>query len=769
MLLLSPALAQITSDGTTGSSVNQNKTRFQIKGGTTRGKTLFHSFEKFSIPTNKQAYFTNPAEINLILSRITGKGISNIDGTLGVDGGADLFLMNPNGIIFGPNASLDLNGSFLATTGSSFVFEDGKTFSASNPTSVPDMKISVPLGIQFGTNPGAITIRSQFDVDPGKNIAFFGGDLNFINSTVSADGGEIAIGSVNTGGYIKLSSVPNSWSFGYEGNQGYKDINIKNSSIGTFYSQNIRIDGENILIADSFVRANGSTDVNAVNAVDIYGGHVRGDKYLSLGAKKLKLFSGGSLKAGGILNINIIDFIEISGYNKNRHGFKKRSGIYHSSFFENSYVRGININADKIFIRNGGLIRTSSWGSKGGDININANELSLSHGGLIETFSWGSEGGDININANELSLSHGGKVLSLDYNDLFFGPLLGIYRPGQGGNINLNIAGKISISGKDTNTTSSDFIENKFGINTSGIFSASNKESRGRTGDINIRAKEISILDSAQVSINNNGIGTGGNLYVKAQDLELRNQGLISAKGSNNRLGNLNINIDNLLLLRNQSKITYGTEGVGIGGKVNISAPMIIAIPSEDSDILIKAPRAKASITGKEILGLTKRSKPTEMSDIVIDTEDDREPVGEYGRTTKLKVSEFSGIVVKPQKIVKGCRPGQALGDGHFVYRGTGGLPPNPYQNRTMPAVWQDLRLHNLESNSINKHIKLSHQLSKAVNDKEKHQTQREEVDAAQEIIEAKGWIRDKKGQIILTSSLKKYVATANYQPTAAC
>lgn len=107
------------------------------------------------------------------------------------------------------------------------------------------------------------------------------------------------------------------------------------------------------------------------------------------------------------------------------------------------------------------------------------------------------------------------------------------------------------------------------------------------------------------------------------------------------------------------------------------------------------------SINGKEVLGLTKNSKPTKMSDIVVDSEDDRELVGEYGRTSRLKVSEYRTIPVQPQKIVKGCRPGQALGNGHFVYKGKGGLPPNPYQNRAIPAVWQDLRLHDLESNSI--------------------------------------------------------------------
>lgn len=175
------------------------------------------------------------------------------------------------------------------------------------------------------------------------------------------------------------------------------------------------------------------------------------------------------------------------------------------------------------------------------------------------------------------------------------------------------------------------------------------------------------------------------------------------------------------------------------------------------------------SINGKEVLGLTKNSKPTKMSDIVVDSEDDRELVGEYGRTSRLKVSEYRTIPVQPQKIVKGCRPGQALGNGHFVYKGKGGLPPNPYQNRAIPAVWQDLRLHDLESNSIKKQIHLSLQISKSTNDEDIQPAKKEAIVKSQEIVEAKGWMRDKKGQIILTSSPEKHVANANYQPTATC
>jgi filamentous hemagglutinin family protein len=104
-------------------------------------------------------YFANPIGIENILTRVTGGNSSNILGKLGVLGGANLFLLNPNGILFGANSSLDIQGSFLASTASSFTFPDGSEFRATNPQVPPLLTISVPLGLQYGSNPGAFRYR----------------------------------------------------------------------------------------------------------------------------------------------------------------------------------------------------------------------------------------------------------------------------------------------------------------------------------------------------------------------------------------------------------------------------------------------------------------------------------------------------------------------------------------------------------------------------------------------------------------------------------
>ncbi|MFY7804691.1 MAG: filamentous hemagglutinin N-terminal domain-containing protein, partial [Limnoraphis robusta] len=92
--------------------INSNR----IDGGAVRGGNLFHSFQEFNIREGRGAYFSNPDNIINILTRVTGGNISEILGTLGVLGNANLFLINPNGIVFGPNARLDVGGSFFATT-----------------------------------------------------------------------------------------------------------------------------------------------------------------------------------------------------------------------------------------------------------------------------------------------------------------------------------------------------------------------------------------------------------------------------------------------------------------------------------------------------------------------------------------------------------------------------------------------------------------------------------------------------------------------------
>ena len=131
--LLNISHAQITLDGSLGPAGALTGPNYVIPAevGQTRGGNLFHSFGLFNVPTNQRATFTGPSSISNILSRVTGGQRSTIDGLLRSEiPGANLFLFNPAGVFFGPNATLDVKGSFHVSTADYLKFADGAQFHA---------------------------------------------------------------------------------------------------------------------------------------------------------------------------------------------------------------------------------------------------------------------------------------------------------------------------------------------------------------------------------------------------------------------------------------------------------------------------------------------------------------------------------------------------------------------------------------------------------------------------------------------------------------
>lgn len=187
----------------------------QIEGGSRRGGNLFHSFEAFNVADGQRVYFASPEGVDRIFSRVTGTSRSEIRGTLGVAGSADLFLLNPNGILFGRNARLDVNGSFVASSASAVQFGDRGVFSATDPQALPLLTISAPIGLQLGTNPGNLTVRGTghnlsyrpdtdtvrvdspgLQVDVDRTLALIGGDLQLQGGGLRSESGRIVLGSV---------------------------------------------------------------------------------------------------------------------------------------------------------------------------------------------------------------------------------------------------------------------------------------------------------------------------------------------------------------------------------------------------------------------------------------------------------------------------------------------------------------------------------------------------------------------------------------------
>ena len=194
------AQAQVIPDNSLGAESSVvtplDLTTQRIEGGALRGSHLFHSFLEFGIPEDTGVYFADPDSISTIFSRVTGENPSEIYGTLGVLGDADLFLLNPNGILFGVDAELDMAGSFVGSTANSLMLPDGAEFSATNPAALPmlDIQVEAPVGLLFeGTAPGVIVNAANLEI--GENLLLAGGTVISAGELVTP-AGEIAVVTV---------------------------------------------------------------------------------------------------------------------------------------------------------------------------------------------------------------------------------------------------------------------------------------------------------------------------------------------------------------------------------------------------------------------------------------------------------------------------------------------------------------------------------------------------------------------------------------------
>lgn len=201
------AFAQILPDSTLGTESSRirsvHEVRDLIEGGAIRGRNLFHSFEAFNIEEGREAYFSSSAAIANIFSRITGSDPSNILGTLGVLGNANLFLLNPNGIIFGPDSQLDIRGSLVVSTGDRFTFPDGSSFSAVDPQTPPLLTINVPVGLQTSRQPAPLVNAGSLTVGQNQSLTLTGG-IVISTGELTAPGGQISIAAIPGNSLVQL-------------------------------------------------------------------------------------------------------------------------------------------------------------------------------------------------------------------------------------------------------------------------------------------------------------------------------------------------------------------------------------------------------------------------------------------------------------------------------------------------------------------------------------------------------------------------------------
>ncbi|GAB1542077.1 hypothetical protein NUACC21_47510 [Scytonema sp. NUACC21] len=553
------SLAQITPDSTLPSSsvVTSSGNTETISGGTQVGSNLFHSFKEFSILTGSEAFFNNANDIQNIITRVTGGSISQIDGLIRANGIANLFLINPNGIVFGENARLDIGGSFIGSSANSLRFKDGTEFSANSSNTTPLLTISVPIGLQFASNPGAITVkgvghdlnyeeitsRNQkiprgrvntqgegLQVKPRQTLALFGGNIVLNGSILKAPSGRIEIVSAASNQSVSLQ-------------QAWKLSDEDRIKFG-----NIQFSGK------SFVSTTGDG-----------GGEIAlAARNISLTQQSFLLAdTEGSINGGGI-------------------SIKGDSIVFdRSNISSNTYSTGnggqIRLDAKNVTFENNSSVNTAAEKDTGsaGEININAGSLILKNRAGINTNTYDKgNAGRINIKADSLQLE------GLDEKHrVGIGSLAAFASPGNAGDINIIVVGAMVMNGAGIEADSSatgnagtiDIRANSLRTEKSGI--QSRVFGTGKAGEIKIDVTDsLEILSNTGINSNTFGTGNAGNIKITANSLRIENSQVNSLTTNVGNAGTIILDATRALELRNKALINTSTTGMGSGGQINIIA-----------------------------------------------------------------------------------------------------------------------------------------------------------------------------------------------------
>ncbi|MCP2726932.1 two-partner secretion domain-containing protein [Limnofasciculus baicalensis] len=428
------ALAQIIPDSTVNTNVNQSGNIFTITGGTPVGGNLFHSFEEFSPLSGTEAFFDyNVTDISNIISRVTGNKISNINGLIHANGTANLFLINPNGIVFGPDAALNIGGSFIASTADSIEFADGTSFSAKNTQNPPFLSINVPIGLQYGSNVAAVEVQqSNLAVSPNQTLGLFGGNVTINGGKLLAPGGQISLGGLVGEGTIGIQNIiPSFPASVQQGNVTLSNGAMANVTTATnggniaVNSNNLNISSGSQLLAgittnsgiagatagDILINATGDISLSDRSLIDntVSSGTLGNGGNINITANSLTLTSGARIAtvtqaAGKAGNIEIdTNNLDISGFTSDGlfSGILSHSQPMSSGATGNIIINQNNNPQGTIRLANRGFIATATdSSSNGGLIEVNGKDIILESGGQILTSATNSgSAGDIIINA----------------------------------------------------------------------------------------------------------------------------------------------------------------------------------------------------------------------------------------------------------------------------------------------------------------------------------------------------------------------------------
>ncbi len=719
MLLEVDAQAQITSDNTTNTKVQADQNTSVITGGIQAGNNLFHSFEQFALTTGATVNFAHALEIENILSRVTGGTVSQINGLIQTQGNANLFLLNPAGIVFGANAQLDIGGSFIATTGDRVIFEDGVEFSAVMTEDIPLLTISSPIGLQYGGNVGNIEVlpnanrgfnNNGLDIKPGNTLALLGGDVSMSRNSINAIGSNVEISSVKSG-VISLQSEENGWQFNYQAAQDLGKISLSDRALINNSGGRVNFQGNTVSLStgsgirnfNNFNQTRSSINIKAAESINLNGGLL----LTQVGQQRNDLAQAIANVGGDIL-----------------------------------------LQAPQVFLSNGSVVSAGTLSNgAGGNITINARLVQLSGDtgetgspSIITTSTQGmGNGGQIGINTGELIINGGSQIQALA-------------AEGAGGTITVNASQGVKLSGTGS-LRSRDRAGNDSEIQLKSGFAASSgieglpslQQPQGKSGNLVVNTPNLTIEEEAQISVSNYGLADAGDIKIITSTLSLDQAGAIVANTASGEGGSISITADELVILDHNSSISTTAEQNGNGGNIKIETKNLVLL--EFAQVSANARQGNGGNIAIDTQGLfiDPTSKITASSEV--EQKKGSVEIVTLDLSSKLEIDDYeqSSLAAKSQ-ISTGCSVGMSLAQNQFRNLGRGGIPSNPLQEPTNLETLGDLGKNEPKiSNSIKRNQKSPAQ-SPVSND--------------EAIFEANKWIVNSQGVVELVADQQVVAAT---------
>jgi len=543
--------------------------------GVLAGPNLLHTFSRFNIDSDESVTFTGPSTIANVLARVLDNKPSQINGLLqSTIENADLFLLNPNGVIFGAGSSIRVDGAFYVSTADTIKFEDGSSLLLTDGDDI-NISIASPSAFGFVSNNSEIRFdgASISTGEGGSNSGFdainlFGGNLRFENSELRAADTPVQIVAVTDGTDIPLVhdqfSAANGLGDIYIGNDvvidGKVDIDTSGSRAGA-----IHIAGNDLTMERSVVFSDTAGDSDGAGITI----NLKNSLSLREGSRITADTINGSGRGGDIAVA--ARSVTVDGLNSTIATANRTAGGSGT----------ITLNADNLNLHNQGTLSSQTTGpGDAGAIDLNLRALRVNSGGqLAGVTRTGGRGADINLLASE-SVIIGDETADLADDSGFYVASDTFIGSGAAGNITISTPSLEMRSGT---------IDSRSGAGLSGpggtIAITADHFFLAEAASLNAKTLSVSqagaiILDIGSfvqeglVEANTEGSGTGnaGVIDINVSDYALRGS-LEAFTSTSGRAGDVFISADSLHI--DGGNIDVRTEAEGDAGTVIVSTPLL--------------------------------------------------------------------------------------------------------------------------------------------------------------------------------------------------